>query len=334
MLSLYKLEIFNAVVQEGSFSGAAKRLLLTQPAVSQHVQSLESSLGTRLFERGRRGVQLTPAGETLYDYTRCILRLLAEAESAITNVEQLDSGQIRIGATPGAGMYLIPDWMRTFQSRFPQLSISLLTDVTAQIAAGILNHSLDLGFAEGELDDNERLDRMVLQEVSQFIIVGQGHPWYAETAVPFAALNGQPFITRPRNSQTRVWLDQLFNRYSISPNIVAEFDNPEAIKQAVISGMGITLLPEYAIRREQKLGIIRALPVQNVVLQRALTLTWRRQESFAPVTRAFLTHLAGQFPQLLTLPRDQPILAPRLARVQGSEETCAQTLNGTDHDER
>jgi DNA-binding transcriptional LysR family regulator len=321
MLSLYKLEIFNAVVQEGSFSRAAGRLYLTQPAVSQHMQSLESSLGTRLFKRERRGVQLTPAGEMLHDYTRCIMRLLAEAEGAITNVEQLDNGQIRIGATPGASTYLVPDWMRAFQNRFPHLSIVLLTDVTDQVAAGILNRSLDLGFIEGELEADERLDQVVLQQVNQCIVVGQGHPWYAQSAVSITALAGQPFITRPRNSQTRVWLDQLLTRHNIALNVVAEFDNPEAIKQAVISGMGITILPEYAVRLEQKLGMIRALPVQDVVLERALKLIWRREEPFAPVTGAFLTHLADQFPQLLALPQYHPILAIPPAR--NPRETCA-----------
>ena len=76
MLNLYKLEIFAIVVQTGSFSAAADRLLLTQPAISQHIQDLEASLGARLFERGRRGVSLTPARETLHTYTRQTLRLL------------------------------------------------------------------------------------------------------------------------------------------------------------------------------------------------------------------------------------------------------------------
>lgn len=83
MLNLYKLEIFATVVQTGSFSAAAERLLMTQPAVSQHIQDLEASLGARLFQRGRRGVTLTPAGETLHSYTQEILRLLAEAENAV-----------------------------------------------------------------------------------------------------------------------------------------------------------------------------------------------------------------------------------------------------------
>ncbi len=327
MLSLYKLEIFNAVVQEGSFSRAAERLYLTQSAVSQHIQGLEASLGTKLFKRGRRGVQLTAPGQMLHSYTRCILRLLAEAESVVTNVEQLSAGQIRIGATPGAGMYLLPGWMRAFQNRFPSLSISLVTDVTTEVASGILNHSLDLGFVEGEPEDDERLDQLILQDVTQFIVVGQGHPWCRDASVSIAALNGQPFITRSRHSQTRAWLDQLLNQHNISINIVAEFDNPETIKQAVISGMGIAIMPDYVIQREQKLGIIRALPLRDVVLQRALRLMWSKSEPFAPITRALLTHLADQFPQLLTLPQYQPIVSPRLTALQDLGGACVQTFD-------
>ena len=96
MLNLYKLEIFAIAAQTGSFSAAAERLLMTQPAVSQHIQDLEASLGAKLFARGRRGVTLTPAGETLHRYTQEILRLLAEAENAVTDVQNLASGQVRV----------------------------------------------------------------------------------------------------------------------------------------------------------------------------------------------------------------------------------------------
>jgi DNA-binding transcriptional LysR family regulator len=114
MLSLYKLEIFAAVVHAGSFSAASDRLFMTQPAVSQHIQTLEASLGTTLFVRGRRGVSLTPAGESLYGYTLQILRLVAEAESAVTDVENLAEGQIQIGATPGLTSTWCPNGYKVF----------------------------------------------------------------------------------------------------------------------------------------------------------------------------------------------------------------------------
>lgn len=325
MLSLYKLEVFSAVVESGSFSSAAERLYLTQPAVSQHIQDLEASLGVKLFKRGRRGVSLTAAGETLRDYTSCILRLVAEAESAVTNVEQLSGGQVRIGATPGAGMYLLPDWMRAFQRRFPNLAISLTTDVTAQVTAGILNHTLDMGFIEGEPDNNGRLAQLALQEVNQYVIVGQGHDWCGREAVAIRDLNGQPFITRTRDSQTRVWLDQLMNEYGVTVNVVAEFDNPEAIKQAVISGMGLAIMPEYVVRRERDLRLLRAVPVADANLVRTLKLVWDGQSPFKPAARAFLTHLSSQFPQLLSLPQYKPIAG--MLSLEIKAPSCTNTFS-------
>ncbi|MHB8624773.1 MAG: LysR family transcriptional regulator [Aggregatilineales bacterium] len=307
MISLYKLEIFETVVEEGSFSAAAARLYISQAAVSQHIQGLEASLGTKLFDRRRRGVRLTTAGEILRGYTHGILQLVAEAENAVTDVEQLSAGQIRIGATPGAGMYLLPDWMRSFQGRFPNLSLALTTDVTAHIAVGVLNHTFDIGFVESEVEDKTgRLEVLFLQPVEQYVIIGNKHPWCELDAVPIEALQGQRLIMRPRDSQTRAWLDRLFVQHGISPTIVAELDNPESIKQAVISGMGIAIMPEYVIQREQTLQYLCALPITNAVLRRSLALVWNRDESFKPITRAFLTQLADRFPQLLKLRQVYP----------------------------
>lgn len=301
MLSLHKLEIFHTVASEGSFSAAAERLYLTQSAVSQHIQGLEAGLGTKLFTRGRRGVALTPAGESLLAYARQIVRLLAEAESAVTNVDALSSGQIRIGATPGAGMYLVPDWARAFQARYPNLSVTLTTDVTQRIAAAIARRTLDLGVVEGEIEGEDRVQHMALQEDTQLLVVGPGHTWYAAEAVPISALRGQPFIARPHGSQTRAWLDESLVRHGITPNIVAEFDNPEAIKQAVMSGMGVTILPEYAIRREQRSGLLRGIPVAQADLRRVLRLVWDSDLPLSAVTRAFLRHLLTTYPQIETL---------------------------------
>jgi len=299
MISLYRLEIFNAVAEQGSFSGAATRLYMSQAAISQHIQGLETSLGVKLFDRHRRGVSLTAIGEVLRDYTHSILQLVAEAESAVINVGQLSTGQIRIGATPGAGMYLVPEWMRSFQERLPNLSLSLTTDVTAHIATGIMNHTFDLGIIESEIEDKTgHLGLLVLQPVEQYVIIGKDHPWYNENSIPIDALQGQSLIMRPRDSQTRSWLDQLFVQYKISPTIVAELDNPESIKQAVISGMGIAIMPEYVVHHEQTLKFLRALHVTNAALQRSLKLAWNKDEPFNPITKAFLLHLTERFPHL------------------------------------
>ncbi len=298
MLDLHKLQIFMVVAQEGSFSAAADRLYVTQSAVSQHIKELEASLGRQLFQRGRRGVALTPQGDILLGYAREIFALVAQAERALTDVQQLRSGRVSIGATPGIGIYLAPDWVQRFRARYPQLTVALETGVTAQIVAGVLAQRLELGFIEGELDTAppQGLAVCVLREVEQMVIVGANHAWRGRTSVPLEALSEQTFIMRPPNSQSRLWLNKTLHGYGIDAKLGAEFDNLESIKRAVASGTCITVLPAYVVQQEVTLGQLYAIPVQGAPLQRSLKLICGQDSYLSPVARAFLTELSSTYP--------------------------------------
>ena len=300
MLDLHKLTIFAAVVRAGSFSGAAEELLMTQPAVSQHMQELEASLGARLFQRGRRGVSLTPAGQKLAEYTQAIFRLVSEAENAVTDVANLHSGQIAVGATPGVSVYLLPEPVQEFQSRYPNLAVQVQTGITPQIVDALLRTRLDLGLIEGELDDaiHPAIGVQLLQEVDQLLVVGRKHPWWGLASVEMQALNGQTFIMRQRSSQTRIWLDDVLMRAQVRPKIGAEFDNVESIKRAVANGAGVTVLPEYAVRTEREMDVLWTVSVADQPLQRTLKLVWNRETLFSPAVRAFLAHLQRPFPAI------------------------------------
>lgn len=300
MLNLYKLEIFSIVVQTGSFSAAAERLLLTQPAVSQHIQDLEASLGTRLFDRGRRGVTLTPAGETLHDYTRTILRLLAEAEAAVTDVSQLAEGQMTVAATPGISVYYLPDWIQAFRAGYPNLTVHSRTNITPEIVDALKAGKIDIGLVEGELNSGagQGIGVVELENVEQFVVVGPSHAWWGRDSLVCGDLNGQIFVMRQRNSQTRLWLDSRFQAAGTAIHIAAEFDNVESIKRAVTKGMGISILPGYAISAEVKAGSLAAIPVTDKPLQRTLKLLWNEENFLPPVCRMFVRHLLGYFPHL------------------------------------
>lgn len=298
MLNLYKLEIFSIVVQTGSFSAAADRLLLTQPAVSQHIQDLEAALGTRLFDRGRRGVTLTDAGETLHGYTRSILRLLAEAEAAVTDVSQIAEGQMTVAATPGISVYYLPDWMQAFRAIYPNLTVHSRTSITPEIVAELREGKIDIGLVEGELNSGgvDGVGILELENVEQFVVVGSSHPWWERETLVCAELNGQNFVMRPRNSQTRLWLESRFQAAGTTVKVAAEFDNVESIKRAVARGMGISVLPGYAIAGEVEAGTLRGLRVTDKPMQRTLKLLWNQENALTPVARAFVRHLAGYFP--------------------------------------
>jgi LysR family transcriptional regulator, low CO2-responsive transcriptional regulator len=302
MISLNKLEIFATVARVGSFSAAAEQLLMTQPAVSQHIHDLEASLGTRLFERGRRGVTLTPAGSTLSQYADAIFKLVAEAENAVTNVEQLAAGQLSVGATPGVSGYLLPEAIQEFHARFPKLNVLVQTDTTPHIVAGLQAGSLQLGLVEGELNGYDassgKLVVHELQVVDQLVVVGSRHPWWGRSEVSLTELTGQTLVTRQRTSQSRIWLDGILQQHALYPRIGAEFDNMESIKRTVANGVSVAILPGYAIDPEVESGRLWALCVAGEPLQRTLKLVWSADHAPGPVAQAFLPclrrYLAGE----------------------------------------
>lgn len=303
MLDLHKLEIFLRVIREGSFSRAAESLLMTQPAVSQHMQDLEAQLGTQLFTRERRGVSLTSEGETLHGYAVRILQLMAEAENAITDVRKLAGGQLILGATPGVSIYLLPDDIQAFRAQYPQLSVTLQTGITPQIVNELRAGQIELGFIEGELDavTSAQLGVLALEEVEQHVVVGPKHPWWERKMVTLAELDRQPFIMRQPSSQTRIWLEGVLDANAIHPKVSAEFDNVESIKRTVMLGMCLSILPAYVITHEVAAEQIHSIAVENSPLQRTLKLIWDKERHFSPVATAFLRHLSRRFPALTAL---------------------------------
>jgi len=319
MLNLHKLEVFAAVAQAGSFSGAAQRLLMTQPAVSQHVQDLEASLGTPLFVRGRRGVELTEAGLALLGYTTEIFTLLARAEEAVTSVKHLNAGQVRIGATPGAAVYLLPKWVQSFRSQYPNLSVALRTGITPEIAADLRAGLIDMGFIEGELEGAEGdIASITVKVDEQYVVVGRKHPWWERSEVTVGEMGAQTFIMRQRNSQSRVWLETTLAAHNIHPAIGAEFDALESIKRAVALGSCLAVLPEYVVREEVEQGTLRALAVAGRPFVRTLKLVWPAGRPWTPVARAFVRTLQPRMPAVEAIARPATAAANAQRKERGA----------------
>lgn len=300
MLNLYKLDIFMQTVEAGSFSKAAERLLMSQSGVSQHIQDLERTLGVKLLLRTPRGVQLTEAGKTLYDYAQRIVSLAMEAEAAVMDLSQLAAGEVPVGATPGVGVYVLALWVQSFRLRYPQLTVSVQTDITPRIVEMLLAQRLELGIVEGELSlpANTPLAAHELESVEHFAVVGRKHPFWTHESITLDDLAGQTLITRQRESQTRIWLDQVLAENGIRVRIGAEFDNVESIKRAVMAGTALAILPDYVVADEKEMGMLRALPIAGNPLQRVIKLLWDKRRPFGPVARSFLRHLSARFPAL------------------------------------
>lgn len=302
MISVHKLEVFAAVFRLGSFSAAAQQLYLSQPAVSQHIQDVETQLGTPLFNRvGARGVVPTEAGTILYDYTVRMLQLMAEVENRLTNVRKLNEGEMHIGATAGVSVYLFPHWLQTFQAQYPNLRIQLHTSITPNVVEAVIRQDYPYGIIEGEIDTQSQgdLQSCMMQSIPMELVVGRNHTWWDVPSIELSQLHGMPFITRQTGSLTRRWMDHIFQQHNLQPRIIATFDNPESIKNAVMANMGLSLLPAYSIQHELENGFIRVIPIVDSPLERELKLVWSSQVVFSPIAFAFLNHLVAHFAELV-----------------------------------
>ena len=292
MLDLYKLKIFDLVVQEASFSGTARILHMTQSGVSQHMRDLETYLGIALFERNRRGVTLTKAGKTLHKYSLELLHIAYETESAVRELTRDSTDEIIMGVTPGISNYLMPNWIQSFHEKHPNLRIVLQTSITSKVLNDIIAEQTEIGFVEGEIQtEHTRVHAISLGEIEQFVVVGRDHHWWEYPTIRLEALNAMPFISRQSTSQTHRWLDALFQAHNIQPQIIAEFDNLESIKRSLLSGVSFSIMPQYTIQYEQDMGLLRAIPIEDVPLVRELKVICRHEQC-TPIAKEFLNHVA------------------------------------------
>lgn len=290
MLSFHKLKIFITVAESGSFNKAAQELMISQSGVSQHMRDLEASLGTDLFIRSPQGVSKTDAGELLYTHGQQILKLVAEAEEEITQLGQRDKPRLALGTTPGVSVYILPKWLRLFQDHHTDVQVFLDAVKTAQVTAGVLSGQYDLGFLEGELEelDQAGLGKLDIQTIEYQVMVNADHPWSRRDSITLPELAKQPFINRQPSSRTRQWLERTLAEHDMTLNNAAELDSPGTVKYALLSGMGVGILPDYAVVREVERGEIHTLQLESLTLCRPLKLVWSKHQPLSSVQEAFL----------------------------------------------
>ncbi len=245
-------------------------------------------------------MQLTEPGKTLYDYAQRIAALVTEAEAAVIDVAQLAAGEVLLGATPGVSVYILAVWVQSFGLHHPKLTVNVQTDITPRIIEMLLAQRLEIGIVEGELSlpANTPLGAHALETVEHFVVVGSKNTYWRQEGITLDDLAGHTLITRQRQSQTRIWLDQVLAQNGIRVRIGAEFDNVESIKRAVMAGTALAILPDYAVADETALGSLRALPIAGNPLQRVIKFLWDKRRPLGPVARSFLRHLAARFPAL------------------------------------
>jgi DNA-binding transcriptional LysR family regulator len=304
-MTLRQIEVFLAVAREKSFSLAARRIHLSQPTASEHMQELERELGATLFARRGRAVALTEAGRVFETYAARILSDVADARHAVVELEGLKRGSLLIGASTTPGIYLLPALIGQFRARHPGIELRLDIGNSHVIEGRVRGKELDLGVVGGhELTRGERclaaglVDELVL-------VVPPHHPWARSRDVIPKALADQPLLMREEGSATRRVTERSLAGAGIPYTMRMELGHTEAIKQAVMAGLGVAFLSVYAISGEVATGRLAALRLRGLPIRRHFHVIHNESRALGASAQAFLEHLDAvrHEPPELTRPR-------------------------------
>ena len=294
-MNLNHLAIFHAVAESGSVSAAAKRLHISQPAVSKQLREFEEKEGLPLFDRLPKGMRLTAAGEMLRAYARQIFAAEEDAERRLAELRGLQSGRLAIGASTTIGNYLLPVILTRFQQLYPGVEVQLDIANTEIIQSRLLANTLDLGFTEGFVD-NAQFDARVLGMDELVLIAAPTHPLFKRTDLTAAEVFSEPCILREAGSGTRAVIERALRARGINLETRMSLGSPEAIKQAVAAGAGISLVSRLTVATELLAGTLRVVPVSDLHLERPLHQISLTHKSPSRTVERFLALLADWRP--------------------------------------
>jgi len=270
MLNLHLVRIFTAVATQGSFTGAADALHISQSAVSRAVRELERQVGMALVERHSRGVILTEAGTQLVLHARRIFALERLAELSLEELQTLQRGHLAIGASTTIGIYMLPVLLGIYHRRYPGIELFLDIGNTQQIVRHVLDHRLDVAYVEGPVEQSD-LVLTPWREDELVVIASPNHPLAQRPSLTARDLHMAPFIIREAGSGTRETMEQAFARCGIAVRIVMELGSTEAIKQAVAAQLGISVVSRFTVQLELETRRLVILPVEDLTIRRSLT---------------------------------------------------------------
>jgi len=277
-MELRQLEYLVAVAEEANFTGAAQRVHVAQPAVSASIRALERELGQPLFDRSRRAVRLTAAGEAVLPHARAALASVAAARDAVAEVTGLVRGSVAVG-TVTAHDFDMAGLLAEFHAAHPLVDITLGTDESDTLIDGLRTGRLDAAIISVGADLPDGLDGEPVTDQRIVAAVGAEHRWRRRRHVALADLAGEPLITLPRGTGIRRQLDRACRTAGVDVRVAFEASTPGALADLAVRGLGVAVLPEAVTRP----GLHR-LPI-TPELRGRLVFAWRAAGPMSPAAR-------------------------------------------------
>jgi len=282
---LPQLAVLEASARLGSFTRAAEELHLAQPTVSSQMKKLTETVGLPLFEQIGKKIHLTPAGRAVCEGTRELIGTLARIDQSLASLRGLHAGRLQLAAGTGSEHFL-PQLLGAFVARHPAIEASLEFHNRRRLIERLAANDDDLYvFANPPVEEE-----VVSQIIAANPIVAcarKDHPLARERAIPLARLAREPFLAREPGSGTRLVCDTLFERRGVAPSVRMELSSNEAIRRAILAGLGVSIISRHALRLDDT--DVAVLDVEGLPLDRPWQIVYPVGKQVTPIAQAFMT---------------------------------------------
>ncbi len=295
-LTLRQIEVFEAIARCRSFTRAAEELHLTQPTVSMQIKKLVECVGMPLFEQIGKKIYLTDAGKELYTACRDVLGRIDRFGMTIADMQGLKQGHLRIAVVTTA-KYFTPRLLGPFCQRYPGIEVALNVTNREQILARLAANEDDL-YILGQPPEDLDVHFEPFMENPMVVIARRDHPFAGRKRVPLARIAGEPFLMREAGSGTRKAVERLIAEQGLRLNVRMELGSNEAIKQAIVGGLGISVLSRHTLALDTAMDELVILDVEHFPIRRQWYAVYPSGKQPSVVAQTFLEYLYGAAAEL------------------------------------
>ena len=311
--TLRQLQVFEAIVRLGSFTRAAEELFLTQPTVSMQIKKLTDALGLPLFEHVGRNVEPTEAGLALYKSSRELFETLANLEMTVADLKGLKIGRLRLGVITTA-KYLAPEILGEFSRLYPGIDLALKVTNRERIIERMHRNEDDLYIMGQAPDDELEVEAFPFAPNPLVVMAPRDHPLVRKKNIVLSEIVEYPFIMREPGSGIRDATLRLFAAQNLRPRVRMELGSNEAIKHAVVGGLGVSVLSLHTLALEGADGPVAILDVEHFPIHRQWYIVYPKGKELSLVARTFLEfaiaseagireHMMSMWPKLIQQPK-------------------------------
>ncbi|HUH63178.1 MAG TPA: LysR family transcriptional regulator [Terracidiphilus sp.] len=286
-----QLKTFQHVSRLKSFSRAAEKLGITQPAISAQIRSLEKEVGARLFDRDGGKVTFTAAGRLFEPFAEHCLQCHSHILVAVNELYRSARGEVAVAASEATSLYVLPRVFAQYKKQYSRVNLNIVRAEHLRSVEMVINREVDFAVVSLPIDD----PRLVIQTIHRddmVLVVAPNHPLATQSVVKLEETLKFPLLLLKQGRQRNL-LNSFFSSVEAQPRIAMEVDSSELLKRLVCAELGMGYLPRANVLDDARAGLLKILIVEGMKLQRELALIYRKDRALTHAAQAFLEIAAG-----------------------------------------